>query len=176
MGVRTAARELLLVLTFFGLYKAVRLLGSDTSQVALANAVWLPSELALQQLVLGSEPLVRFANAYYAAVHFPLTVGFLGWLFVRHEDRYRAFRSRLAVLTGLAMLVHLAFPLAPPRMLGGAGFVDTAAAYGPTVYGNPGADSVSNQFAAMPSLHSDGRSSSRPASSASCARGGAGCG
>jgi hypothetical protein len=49
--------------------------------------------------------------------------------------------------------VHLAFPLAPPRMLTDVGFIDTAAAYGPSVYGPPASDSLANQYAAMPSLH-----------------------
>jgi hypothetical protein len=38
-------------------------------------------------------------------------------------------------------------------MLSGRGFVDTAALYGQSVYGSPEQDSLSNQFAAMPSLH-----------------------
>jgi len=50
-------------------------------------------------------------------------------------------------------VVHLAFPLAPPRMLAAAGLVDTAKVYGPSVYGPPQTDHLSNQFAAMPSLH-----------------------
>jgi hypothetical protein len=50
-------------------------------------------------------------------------------------------------------VLHLLFPLAPPRMLAAAGLVDTARVYGPSVYGDPATDSLSNQFAAMPSLH-----------------------
>jgi hypothetical protein len=60
----------------------------------------------------------------------------------------------MAMLTGFALLIHAAFPLAPARMLHGLGFVDTAAMYGPNVYAtSPQHDSVANQFAAMPSLH-----------------------
>ncbi len=33
------------------------------------------------------------------------------------------------------------------------GFVDTAAAYGQSVYGDPGASVLANQYAALPSLH-----------------------
>ncbi|GHE66690.1 hypothetical protein GCM10017771_90390 [Streptomyces capitiformicae] len=43
-------------------------------------------------------------------------------------------RRVLAALTAAALLLHLAFPLAPPRMLETAGLVDTGQAYGPTVY------------------------------------------
>jgi hypothetical protein len=59
----------------------------------------------------------------------------------------------LAAVTAAALVLHLLFPLAPPRMLAATGLVDTARVYGPSVYGDPAADSLSNQFAAMPSLH-----------------------
>ncbi|CAM5624664.1 hypothetical protein [Streptomyces afghaniensis 772] [Streptomyces afghaniensis] len=62
-------------------------------------------------------------------------------------------RRVLAAVTAAALVLHLLFPLAPPRMLAATGLVDTARAYGPSVYGSPATDSLSNQFAAMPSLH-----------------------
>ncbi|MFD4256361.1 phosphatase PAP2 family protein [Streptomyces sp. NPDC058534] len=39
------------------------------------------------------------------------------------------------------------------RRVPAAGMVDTARVYGPSVYGPPATDELSNQFAAMPSLH-----------------------
>jgi hypothetical protein len=56
-------------------------------------------------------------------------------------------------LTGLALIVHVLVPLAPPRMLPDLGFIDLAAKYGQSVYGAYEVGSLSNQFAAMPSLH-----------------------
>jgi hypothetical protein len=38
-------------------------------------------------------------------------------------------------------------------MLAATGLMDTARVYGPSVYGPPRTDELSNQFAAMPSLH-----------------------
>jgi len=152
----------LIVAGLVTVYKASRLLASDSDLVAVANAwrllewqtvVHLPREQSLQGLLLTSEAVTSLANAYYAWLHFPVTAAFMIWVFTRHRDRYVLVRRQLALLTGLALVVHMAFPLAPPRMLGEAGFIDTAAVYGPTVYGSPGVDSVSNQFAAMPSLH-----------------------
>jgi hypothetical protein len=49
--------------------------------------------------------------------------------------------------------VHLVVPLAPPRMLALSGLADTGRLYGPEVYGSPSSDPLSNQYAAMPSLH-----------------------
>jgi hypothetical protein len=161
-SVRVVMLELCLVAGLFLAYKFTRVLIDGSTADAFSNArrvldvesaLHLPSELGLQHLLLESDALTRLANAYYAGVHFPLTATFLVWLFVRHRSTYYRVRTRLALLTGLALVVHTLFPLAPGRMLEGAGFVDTAALYGPSVYGSPQQDSLSNQFAAMPSLH-----------------------
>ncbi|MEG3630290.1 phosphatase PAP2 family protein [Streptomyces poriticola] len=155
-------RELLLVAGLFLVYKLGRRLTAGHTGGAFANAhrVWdleralrLPDEGVVQSLLLHGEPLVRSANTYYAAVHFPATAVFLVWLWLRRPAHYRWARRVLAAVTGAALVLHLAFPLAPPRMLAGTGLVDTARVYGPSVYGPPEADQLSNQFAAMPSLH-----------------------
>ncbi|MFJ3539206.1 phosphatase PAP2 family protein [Streptomyces sp. NPDC090109] len=156
-------RELLLVTALFLVYKFGRLFanGHETRAFRNADRVWdaeralhLPGEGAVQQLLMHGEPLVRAANTYYAAVHFPATVAFLVWLYLRRPDHYLWSRRVLALLTGAALALHLLVPLAPPRMLAAAGLVDTARVYGPSVYGAvPETDSMANQFAAMPSLH-----------------------
>jgi hypothetical protein len=43
--------------------------------------------------------------------------------------------------------------LAPPRLLPDLGFVDTGVLYGQSVYGSVGAHGLSNQVAAIPSVH-----------------------
>jgi hypothetical protein len=155
-------REAALVLGLFAAYRLGRLLTAGDTQSALANAQlvlgWqealrLPGERALQDWALHAPALVRAANVYYAGVHFPATVLFLIVLYWRRPGHYQPLRSLLAVVTACALALHLALPLAPPRMLSDRGFVDTAALLGPSVYGPPGAGSLSNQFAAMPSLH-----------------------
>src|SRR4029453_10378434 len=50
-------------------------------------------------------------------------------------------------------LIHVLFPLAPPRMFPNLGFTDALARYGPRIYTSDPSASVANQFAAMPSLH-----------------------
>ncbi|MFI8191271.1 phosphatase PAP2 family protein [Streptomyces sp. NPDC085946] len=155
-------RELLLVATLFLLYKAGRRLAAGHTGEAFRNAhrVWdleraagLPGEGAAQSLLLRDGTLIHLANTYYATVHFPATAAFLVWLYLRRPAHYRWARRVLAALTAAALALHLAFPLAPPRMLAATGLVDTARLYGPSVYGPPQADRLANQFAAMPSLH-----------------------
>ncbi|MEU0434293.1 phosphatase PAP2 family protein [Streptomyces sp. NPDC006290] len=156
-------RELLLVVGLFVVYKAGRLLATGHTDEAFANAhrVWgwerslrLPGEGAVQATLLHSDPLVHLANTYYATVHFPATAAFLVWLYLRRPAHYVWARRVLALVTAAALVGHLTFPLAPPRLLAEAGLVDTGQVYGPTVYGaHPATDALANQFAAMPSLH-----------------------
>ncbi|MET7983058.1 MULTISPECIES: phosphatase PAP2 family protein [unclassified Streptomyces] len=156
-------RELLLVVGLFVVYKAGRLLATGRTDEAFADAhrVWgwerslhMPGEGAVQTALLHSDTLVHLANTYYATVHFPATAAFLVWLYLRRPAHYVWARRVLALVTGAALVGHLAFPLAPPRLLAETGLVDTGRVYGPTVYGaHPAADALANQFAAMPSLH-----------------------
>jgi hypothetical protein len=152
----------LLVAVLFLAYKAGRMAADGHVGAALLNAqhVWslerilhLPSEYGLQRAALGHSWLVRAANCYYAFVHFPATAAALIWLYVWRRDRYLPTRRMLAWLTACALAVHLVMPLAPPRMLTAVGMVDTGKLLGPAVYGSPTSDTLTNQYAAMPSLH-----------------------
>ncbi|MFJ8545606.1 phosphatase PAP2 family protein [Streptomyces sp. NPDC093586] len=155
-------RELLLVAGLFLVYKFGRGLATGHTAEAFRNAhhVWdgeralrLPDEGTVQSLLLHGDWLIHVANTYYATVHFPATVVFLVWLYLRRPAHYVWTRRVLAALTGAALVLHVAFPLAPPRMLDATGLIDTAHVFGPSVYGPPRTDHLSNQFAAMPSLH-----------------------
>ena len=154
--------ELLLVMALFGVYKAGRVIAAQHIGAAFDNAddvwrleraLWIPSELSVQHLLMHSTAMVRLANAFYASVHFPATAAFLLWMYLRRPDYYLWARRALVGLTASALALHLLVPLAPPRMLPGLGFVDTAALVGPAVYGEPGPGSIADQYAAMPSLH-----------------------
>jgi hypothetical protein len=155
-------REFALIAALFGVYKLGRTLSVDEVRQAVGNAwhVWsferalrLPSELTFQQEAMRWPSMVTVANIYYAGVHFPATFGFLAWLWWRDRDTYRWYRTVLAVMTAIALAIHIAYPLAPPRMMPSLGFVDTGKLFGPSVYSNADTDAVTNQFAAMPSLH-----------------------
>ena len=114
----------------------------------LEQALHFPSERSVQHLVLGHPTLVQATNLYYDTMHFAMIFVFLLWLFVRHRDRYGPVRTVLAVST-LVCLVISFVPVAPPRILAGAGFVDTAVLYGQSVY----ASDAANELSAMPSVH-----------------------
>ncbi|WFE35539.1 phosphatase PAP2 family protein [Micromonospora sp. WMMD975] len=161
-ALRRAARELTLVAVLFLAYKVGRQLVAGRAGTALANGerIWwlerllhLPNEALVQAPLLAHELLVRLANSYYAYVHFPATVLCLIWLYLRRPAHYLRLRRALAALTAAAFVLHVCVPLAPPRLTALTHLVDTGRRYGPTVYGPPEADQLSNQYAAMPSLH-----------------------
>jgi hypothetical protein len=155
-------REVALVASLFLAYRLGRLAITGHDELAVTNAWWvwdiertlrLPDEELFQQWALQWPDLLRAANWYYVGVHFPLTAAFLIWGWLRRPpEEYRYARRLLSLLTGLALVVHVVMPLAPPRMLSSLGFLDTMAVFGPSAYGDSSA-TIANQFAAMPSLH-----------------------
>jgi PAP2 superfamily len=119
------------------------------------RAIRLPSEAALQRLFLPHPLLIQGLNLYYDILHFPVLLACLIWLFVRHRDRYGAFRTTLVAFTGASLLIQL-IPVAPPRLLPATGMVDTALRYGQSVYPGPGGAGGgfdADQLSAMPSVH-----------------------
>jgi hypothetical protein len=115
------------------------------------RAIRLPSETALQQVFLPHPLLVQFFDLYYDSLHFPALIVCMTWLFLRHRDSYRRWRTTLVAFTGVCLLVQL-IPVAPPRMLPGTGMVDTAVRYHQSVYTNV-AGFNADQLSAMPSVH-----------------------
>jgi hypothetical protein len=152
--------ELVLVSLLFVLYRQIRLFTRDDFRDAFAHArevlsiehaLGLSLEDNLQRLVLANRATVWFFNHYYAYAHFVPTVVVLAWLFPRHETVYRWMRWMLVLVTFPALIIHVAYPLAPPRMM--PGFVDTMMRFGPQIYGRSRVAGLANQIAAMPSLH-----------------------
>jgi hypothetical protein len=157
----SAVREVMLLTSVFVLYELGRHVVRDRAGLAFSDAsavlslqrnLPIPSETWLQHLMLQSEGLTRAANVFYVSVHFPATIAFLMWMWLFRPQAYTWARSILVSVTLVALMLHVTFPLAPPRMLSGEGFVDTMAVYGPSAYG-AGTETVTNQYAAMPSLH-----------------------
>jgi hypothetical protein len=152
--------EASLVACLYSVWQLIDSIVSTGSAGALAHGRWvlsveravhLPSELSWQRAVLGSRLLVEASNVFYAVVHVPALGVFLVWLFLRHRDQYPDIRNVLAILTLACFVIHLV-PVAPPRLLGGSGFVDTALRYHQSVYG-PVGTGISDQVSAMPSVH-----------------------
>ena len=120
--------------------------------IVRAERDWhLPSELDAQHLILPHPLLTQACNLYYATMHFAALGVLLLWLFIRHRDRYPQVRTTIVLLTASCLLIQL-IPVAPPRLLHGFGFVDTAEQYGQSVYTALQAVGP-DQLSAMPSVH-----------------------
>jgi PAP2 superfamily len=155
-----AAVETAIVCALFALWQLAN--GATHGHVAgglsHGRAVWslerwlhLPSEASAQRLVLGHHSLVRAINYYYDTAHLTGMLVFLVWLWLRHRDRYRQWRNVVALFTGMSLLVEMV-PVAPPRLIGHTGLVDTAMVYGQSVYAFVGSG-LADQYAALPSIH-----------------------
>ena len=122
-------------------------------------------------LDLPAHGLIQVWNVFYGTAHFVITAAALVWLFLRDPERYPRWRNTLAAATLLGLVGFAAFSLMPPRLLDEPpdrfgpppaahtqtfGFVDTLAKY-PTFWSfdSGGLKKLSNQYAAMPSLHMD---------------------
>jgi hypothetical protein len=152
--------EILLCGALLVVYRAIRTFAKDDMRTAFSNSKnviafesWLgmPFEDNLQGFLLDHPTLIRLLNHYYILFHFPTAIAMLLWLYLRHPARYVPFRNLMAVVTFAALVIHLVFPLAPPRMM--TGFVDTMREFGPNIYPKNILDGAANQIAAMPSLH-----------------------
>jgi hypothetical protein len=153
--------EIVICATLLLIYKGARLIAQGDVSIALHHArqvvdieraLGIFNEEAIQAVALKSTAAIKFLNVYYLYAHFTVTIAFLVWLYVRRPLGYLSARRVLVVVTALGLIGHAMYPLAPPRML--SGFVDTAALFGPSSYGDGGAyGGLANQFAAMPSLH-----------------------
>ncbi len=152
-------------LATFGLlwlgYSTVRRITADSTKIAAENAVnlvkfqdWMgfPNEANFQDWFIDSELLIKIANTFYFVMHFPSMIIFLLWVMVRKIEWMPQVRASLCLATFSGLIIHLLFPLMPPRLMASYGFIDTAKVFGPDPY-SLGIAKAANEFAAMPSLH-----------------------
>ncbi len=160
VAVIPAAREFAFIAGVYSIWRVARVLPlkHDAGAIERARtlndwqqALHLPTELSLQHFVMEHDLLARFTTAYYAIVHVPSLIVFLIWLFVFHREHYLRWRTGLVILTAFCLVIRF-IRVAPPRFLPELGFVDLSTRYGMSVYG-PVGTGVSDQFAAMPSIH-----------------------
>ena len=154
-------RELAVVMLLYGTWQYIRQLAITKTVGAIENArrLWdleqdlhMPSEVSLQKIFIDNKPIMQFLNIYYGGVHVPAAGALLIWLFWRHRDRYSSVRTTFALTIAGCLTIQALVPMAPPRFLPDLGFVDAGLKYHLSVYGR-GGSGVSNELAAMPSLH-----------------------
>jgi len=139
--------------------------------IAVQDALGLFIERGLQRwyLDLPADGFIGFWNVFYGTAHFVVTAVALIWLYRRDKRRYPVWRNTLAFTTVFALIGFASFSLMPPRLLDSEGefgpppglnarrdfgFEDTLATYETFwSFDSEALKDVSNQYAAMPSLH-----------------------
>jgi PAP2 superfamily len=122
--------------------------------LGVERSLGIDPELGLDRWLAGHHTLGLVVSDYYDNAHFVVTLGLLGWLWVRRADLYRPLRNVLVLTNVIAFAVFWLYPVAPPRMLTGYGFSDVVASTHAFGGWHTGAlASAANQLAAMPSLH-----------------------
>ena len=168
--------EILAILVFYIVYSAIRnangshpLHAFDDARhiISIEHHIGIFHEATIQSWALHFTPLIITANYMYGSLHFIVTIGVAVWLFRSYSDDYPRYRNTLAVTTALALIGFTFFPLMPPRLLSTdpfflkhhlhglhLGFVDTLDKYPtPWSFDSGPAKRISNQYAAMPSVH-----------------------
>jgi hypothetical protein len=161
-------REIALIAVIYLVYELCRGLQSGGFAVARRNgwdilhwerAVDLDPEHLLTHALISVTPLAVAAAYFYATMHYVITPVVLVWMYRCHALQYRTARTSLAISTLIGLVIFYFVPTAPPRLLRGAGVPD--ALFDVRNWGWWGGDgsvprglgSVTNQVAAMPSLH-----------------------
>ncbi|MDR7168936.1 hypothetical protein J2W56_002667 [Nocardia kruczakiae] len=162
-------REVVLVVVVYFAYDGARLLvgsGLDHARrdahalLRIEDRLRLDPELWLNRIFAGHSWIAIPADFAYATLHYVVTPAILVWMWWAHREQYRVARTQLGIATVAGLLGFVALPTAPPRLLEDShGFIDVMALHASVGWwqgdaSTPrGLDSLTNDFAAMPSLH-----------------------
>ena len=169
-------REILLIGLFYSGYSIVRnefgsaavgpglALNNAEIVIELERSLGLYIEATVQGWFLGWDAFISVWNVFYGLLHFAVTFFTLMWLYLRFPEVYQRWRTAGLLCTGLGLIGFALFPLMPPRLLGDCGvygaclpdtgFVDTMVHYeGLWSFDSGTFQALSNQYAAMPSIH-----------------------
>lgn len=142
----------------------------DVIKIEEFFGLWVEPHLQSWYLGLPAHGFIKFWNIFYGTAHFVVTIFVLVMAYRRLPQRYHFIRNVLAGTTALALIGFAGFTLMPPRLLDvdspygacrglgdgchGYGLVDTIDRWGGLwKFGEGAMGSISNQYAAMPSLH-----------------------
>ncbi|MGW6888215.1 bifunctional glycosyltransferase 87/phosphatase PAP2 family protein [Streptomyces chartreusis] len=160
--------ELLLIRVTYYAYAQIRLAAAGGSNSAgrvtaeehgeeihsIERALGIDIEHWANHAVVQVDWLRGFFDFYYESFHFGVPLAILAVLYWRRPVDYRWARTAIGFATVFALIGFWLYPLAPPRLMPGLGFIDTV--HGPQDFTQPDYGTLTeltNQYAAMPSLH-----------------------
>lgn len=155
-------REWLIFLVALLAYECSRALVIGNASLAVTNATgiinWEKSsglfvELSIQQILLNHLDITKALNEFYMLAHWIVTPLYFIWLYRSRHAIYPYVRNAFLAANGIALIIYIVFPVAPPRLMTDMGFVDTLAGVSKI---NLHAGVFSKWFnadAAIPSMH-----------------------
>jgi len=161
-GGRDALRQFFILLACYAAYDVARIVVRGREAVAQANAqsiinaekaLHIYVEPFIQSKASSFHALIVFMDWFYANVHLPATVLTLVWIYLYRHEAFGFFRNVFLTMNALAMMVFAVLPVAPPRLVPTSGVVDTLFLYSTSNYRSGVMSFVTNQNAALPSLH-----------------------
>ena len=160
-GGEDVLRQALIMLACYAAYDISRAVVVGREAVAMANGLFFMNlekamgmfwEPWVQGRVSAFPPLMDFLVWSYGALHLPLIMGIMVWIFTQRRSRWTQFRNWFLAMNFMAVLLYFLLPTAPPRMIFTSGIADISYLQGkrPSIFEN---GFLANPFAAMPSLH-----------------------
>ncbi|MCE7927595.1 MAG: inositol phosphorylceramide synthase [Chloroflexi bacterium CFX7] len=159
---RIGLHEVVVVVVSFLIYFVIRGLVVGRAGEAMVRGIRLIEleqrlgiywELEMQSWILDSYWLIKAMNWVYFWGHMPLVIVFAVWLWVWHRHTYTLVRNAFLASGAIGVVVYWLYPVAPPRLIPFAGFMDTMAMFDRVGYNAQETKGLVNQFAAVPSLH-----------------------
>lgn len=163
----SAWAEVALIAALYAAYSVTRVLVNADPAEAMANGrlvlaaervLGLDVEAAVVGWLVDSTLLSVLAGYLYALPHYTVTPAVLVWVYRRHPGQYRSARLVLLAATSVALVCYFWVPTAPPRLLSDA-YPDVLALtaqwgwWGTEASAPRGLGSLTNQYAALPSMH-----------------------
>ncbi|MCC6830078.1 MAG: phosphatase PAP2 family protein [Thermoleophilia bacterium] len=161
-----ARRPWLREVAIFGIalvvYQVSRMLVIGEPSTAFQNAAGLIDfekssglfvELSIQQWLLNHLALTSALNKFYMVGHWIITPLFFVWLYRRRRRVYPYVRNAFLAANAIALAVFVVFPVAPPRLIDGDGFVDTLSGVSNIDLHGGVLSGLFNPHAAVPSMH-----------------------
>lgn len=161
-------REVALLAALWVIYSLSRLVAANDLSLARDRAgdvlhiesllhldveMWLNSTLAP---ITGLAVPMAF---WYATLHYIVTPAVLLFLFFRRRTDYSRARNAIVIGSAIGLVCYVLLPTAPPRLMPGGGYLDALAMtsghgwWGGDASAPAGLGHITNELAAMPSLH-----------------------
>ena len=159
---RAGIQEIVLVVAAFLVYFYIRGLVVGRADEAIARGIDLIEleqnlgfywELEMQSWILDHYWAIKVMNWVYFWGHMPLVILFAFWLYIWHRRAYRLSRNAFLASGAIGVVMYALWPVAPPRLIPDAGFIDTMALYDRVGYNAQETEAFVNPYAALPSLH-----------------------